>query len=317
LAKEKTLDIEKTIMFTVFTTLLPIFGLILIGYLFNRYKFPGDAFWPLAEKLTYYALFPALLIVKLATANLKGIQILPMMGALLITIMIVSFLLLISRKKLPVKNRAFTSIFQGSIRPNTYVGLAASFTLYGGQGLTMAAVALATIVPLVNLLSVTILIIFTSSTRAGIRKIILSIITNPLILACAIGIGLNFSGIGLPYGTETILDIFSRAALPLGLLSVGVSLDLDSVKSATFPLILSSSMKLLILPILTAMLCKIIGVGHLEASIAVLFNSLPTAASAYILARQLGGDFKLMATVLTVQTVIAVISMPVILSIFG
>lgn len=303
-------------MFAVFTALLPIFCLILIGYIFNYYKFPGDAFWPLAEKLTYYALFPALLVVKLATANLEGIEILPMMVALMIAIIIVSFLLLISRAKLSIQKRAFTSIFQGSIRPNTYVGLASSATLYGELGLTMAAVALSAIVPLVNLLSVTILIIFTSGARSGVRKVIISIITNPLILACAIGIGLNLSGIGLPYGTGTILGIFSRAALPLGLLSVGVSLDIGSVKSTTFPLILSSSMKLLILPLLTALSCKIIGVGHPEASIAVLFNSLPAAASAYILARQLGGDFKLMAAILTVQTVLAVITMPAILSIF-
>jgi malonate transporter len=56
------------------------------------------------------------------------------------------------------------------------------------------------------------------------------LITNPLILACLIGIGLNVSGIGLPWGSAAVLEILARAALPLGLLAVGAGLRLDALR---------------------------------------------------------------------------------------
>ncbi|WP_246149187.1 hypothetical protein [Skermanella pratensis] len=52
-------------------------------------------------------------------------------------------------------------------------------------------------------------------------------------------------------------------------------------------------------------------------TVAVLFNSLPAAASAYVLARQMGGDSRLMAGTITLQTVLALPSIPLALLLFG
>ena len=54
----------------IFSALIPVFALILIGYFFKKIKFPSFEFWPMADKLTYYILMPALLIYKLSTASL-------------------------------------------------------------------------------------------------------------------------------------------------------------------------------------------------------------------------------------------------------
>lgn len=50
--------------------LTPVFVLILLGYLFRRWHFPGDDFWIQAERFTYYVLFPVMLIFKLGQARL-------------------------------------------------------------------------------------------------------------------------------------------------------------------------------------------------------------------------------------------------------
>jgi len=62
-------------MFTIFEAIFPVFSLIIIGSIFRRINFPGNSFWPLAEKLTYYALFPALLVTTLATANIGTLSV--------------------------------------------------------------------------------------------------------------------------------------------------------------------------------------------------------------------------------------------------
>ena len=53
-------------------SLWPLFALIVGGYLLRRHDFPGEAFWPAAERLNYFILFPALLFSSLATAPLDN-----------------------------------------------------------------------------------------------------------------------------------------------------------------------------------------------------------------------------------------------------
>ncbi len=66
-----------------------------------------------------------------------------------------------------------------------------------------------------------------------------SIITNPLIIACILGGGINYLDFTLPIITLNLLKILSASALPMGLLSIGFSLDLSSVKEAKAELIIS------------------------------------------------------------------------------
>ena len=134
-------------------------------------------------------------------------------------------------------------------------------------------------------------------------------IGNPLILACLAGISLNLSGIGLPWGSAAVLDILARAALPLGLLAVGAGLQIEGLNRPGL-LAATSSLKLLVLPTLAGMLCWLVNPGRLETAILVTFAALPGASTAYILARQLGGDAALMAAIITVETALALLTLP-------
>jgi hypothetical protein len=291
--------------------LLPVFAMIVIGAVFQYYRFPGDAFWPLAARITYFAFFPALVLSRLALAELEGVAIVPLALALGLPVLVISAVLIVAKPLLRVSNPAFTSVFQGSIRFNTYVGLATAGALLGDEGIALAAIALAVLIPLVNVLSVAVLTGYVGQGAASWRNTLLSILKNPLVIACAIGIFLNWSGIGLPWLSAPLLEIFSRAALPMGLLTVGAGLDLQAVRTATYPVAIASVLKLAVLPLLTASACTLLQVSGTAATVAVMFAALPTAPSAYILAQQLGGDVRLMAAITTIQTVLAAITMSV------
>lgn len=299
-------------MNTFLDALLPVFSIIVIGYIFKLKAFPGDAFWPQAARITYFGFFPALLINRLATAQFDGLAIGPFALALIIPVLALSFVLVAVKPGLRVTNPAFTSIFQGSIRFNTYVALAVAAALFGDAGVTIAAIALPILIPLVNVLSVLVLTCYVSSGPPSGRLLLSALVTNPLIIACVIGIGLNWTGIGLPFVTGAILEIFGRAALPVGLLTVGAGLDLRAVQASTVHVALTSGLKLLVLPLLTAGVCVALHLDGLVGAVAVLYASLPGAPSAFILAQQLGGDVKLMAGITTVQTILAVATMPLV-----
>jgi hypothetical protein len=299
-------------MSTFLTAIVPVFVVIAIGYGFKYYDFPGDNFWHLAARITYFAFFPALLVDRLATAQLEDVSIGLLALGLALPVLAMTALLLLAQPILRVSNPAFTSVYQGSIRFNTYIGLAAAGALYADPGLAVAAIALAILVPLVNVLSVTILATYAAQQAVSVRRVARSIFTNPLIIACAIGIVLNWSGLGLPFGTQAILDIFSRAALPMGLLTVGAGLNLAAVRASTAPVVVASALKLLLLPLLALLVCRFAGIESLTAAIVILFASLPGAPSAYILAQELGGDTQLMAAIITVQTGLALLTMPLV-----
>lgn len=294
--------------------ILPVFLLIFLGWALRRRAFPGEGFWAPAERLTYFLLFPVLLATTLARADFSELAVLPMAAAIVAAILVMTGALLLARPWLGLDGPGFTSLFQGAVRMNTYIGLAVTFGVAGEAGLAAAAVAVAAIVPLVNLLCVSMLARHGTAAQPTLGGVARQVATNPLILGCAAGGALNLTGLGLPPVLGDVMQILARAALPLGLLCVGAALDLRAARAAGRPVLLSSVLKLAVLPALTWAGCWALGVEGTAAFVAVLFNGLPTATSAYILARQMGGDATLMASLITAQTLLAMLTLPIVLA---
>ena len=275
----------------------PIFALILLGLGLRRLGFPGDGFWPAAERFTYFILFPALLVHRLALSRLGDYAVLPVAGIIITLLLTMTALIYALRPWLKVDEPAFTSIYQGVIRFNTYVGLAVVLAMFHAEGGTVAALVMAIMIPFINVLCVLVLSAHAhrAVTMSGVLR---GLITNPLILGCLMGIGLNLSGIGLPWGSAAVLEILARAALPLGLLAVGAGLRLEGLTRPGL-LVAASGLKLLALPALAALLCVMVQPGRIETAVLITFAALPGASSAYILARQMGGDASLIAAIIT------------------
>ena len=289
----------------------PIFALILLGLGLRRLGFPGDGFWPTVERFTYFLLFPALLVHRLALARLDQYAVGPVAAIIVVQLLGMTALAYALRPWLKVDGPAFSSVYQGAIRFNTYVGLAVALAVFHAEGGTAAALVMAIMIPLINVLCVLVLNAHAGGS-ATVNGVMRGLIANPLILACLTGIGLNLSGIGLPGGSAAVLEILARAALPLGLLAVGAGLRLEGLRRPGL-LATASALKLLVLPALVATLCWLVQPGALETAVLVTFAALPGASTAYILARQLGGDAPLIAAIVTVETAAALVTLPAVL----
>lgn len=298
----------------VLQTILPIFLLILTGFVLRRAEFPSTAFWPQAERLTYYALFPALLVDKLTSMHAGDQPVLLMAAILAAAILIVAVLLMALRPLVQSDGPAFTSIFQGAIRPNTYVGLSAAGGLFGDEGLSLSAVALMTVIPTVNVLCVAVLARHGRDTCVnGLRDTVLQLARNPFILACAAGFALNGADVTLPAMLQEGLHILGSASLPLGLLAVGAGLSFTAALDGWKDIIASSLFKLLILPLLAFAAGRALGLSGTPLGVCLIFTAVPVSVSSYILARVLGGDHDRMAAIITIQTLVALLSMPLVL----
>ena len=156
----------------VLGALLPVFLLIVLGFGLKRSLMRLETQWHGLERLTYYVLFPALLIETLVKADLSKVPVAGVGGALLLSALAMSLLCLALRPLLAhwdIDGPAFTSIFQGATRWQTYVALSVSANLYGDAGLALASVAMVAIIPLVNVLSVGVLAHYASPEKQSAR----------------------------------------------------------------------------------------------------------------------------------------------------
>lgn len=298
--------------------ILPIFFLIIIGYVVKQSPFLRDSFWEDAEKITYYLLFPALLISKVSIADLSQIDALPLIYTLWSTVLLVSATVFIIKPLLKISNAGFTSIYQGSIRFNTYIGLAIVSNLFGESGLVIAVIIAAILIPTVNLLLVLVLQKYNGqNSNKKVIGTLKNIITNPLILGCLVGIAINLSNIKLPTTIFKTLDILGSTALPIGLLSVGAALTLSGLKSSLSPILAASAIKLCLFPTIAFIIASYFNLALQTKQILVIFSALPSASAAYILAKNMGGDFQLMARIITLQTLFSIITLLLILKIIG
>jgi len=306
-------------MFDIVLSLAPIFALIMLGYALKHLAWVPEEFWVSAERMTYYIFFPALLISNTAKADLAGVDIGTLALALIIPLFFVSAASVLTRGLAKTDGPSFTSVFQGNIRPNTYVGIAAAFALFGDPGLTLTAVAIVLCVPTVNVFSVIALVRYASppGTSFKLKQTVLPVLRNPLIIASLVGAAWNAGGIGSPPVVGPLLEILGRAALPVGLMAVGAGLDIAAVRPVGRLVVLAVTTKLAVLPALTFLTCWFFGVDALATGVCVSYAALPTSISSYVLARQMGGNAELMAGIVTATTLVAMATIPIAIALLG
>jgi len=298
----------------ILAALVPVGAVLALGAALRRAGLPGDGFWVPAERLTYYLLLPALIAGSLGGARFDALDPGYMPVAVASAVLVGAALAMGLRRVATLDGPAFTSLFQGSIRLNGYIGFAVALSLYGKSGLALAALTVGTYVPIVNVLCVTVLGRYAGEKAADWPTVARILARNPLILACLVGLALNLTGLGRIAAVAGLLDVLGRAALAIGLMCVGAGLSFTGFRRAGTSVALVCAIKLIAMPATVLIVGGALGVGGPAITVAVLFTGLPTATSAFILARQMGGDAVLMAQIVAVTHALAAATLPLVLT---
>ncbi len=300
-------------MSAVFAALLPVFLLIAAGYVLRRLLISEDEHWIGLERLLYYVMFPALLIETLARADLAKVPVVAVGGTLLAAVLLMAALCLALRPLLAargVSGAAFTSMFQGATRWQTFVALPVAGNLYGDVGLALASVALVAMTPVLNVLCVWVLVRYASPREPDWRAVLRGIAQNPFIWACAVGIALNPVADAIPQPVITFINALGRSSLALGLLIVGAGLRIGELIRPGALTLLTTVLKLVLMPAMAIGIATACGLNGASLVVVACCAAVPAASNSYLLARQLGGDAPLMAQILTVETILAAATMP-------
>ena len=296
----------------ILIALFPLISLIAVGCILKRTQFLTDGFWGNSEKLNYYILFPILLFLNISKVELN----LETVSSLLIVLSLVTvgaavFLWILKRFYQIPLNR-FGVYVQSHLRFNTYIGLSLVAMLSGAKGMQMFAMLIAVAIPLVNVISV---LSFSTINFANLRKTCFAIFKNPLILGCVVGVIFNLLNFSLFEGLDQLLKLFAAMSLPLGLLSVGAALQFNQIKAEITRLGLNVFGRLLIMPSFAFFICFMFGLDQFETTILVTYFALPTASASYILTKVYAGDDRLMAAIISLQTVFFIVTYPLLMEV--
>ena len=284
--------------------ILPDFLLILLGLALGRwYRYERD-FWDGLERLIYFVLFPALLFRSLVRTPIELSSAAPLMLTGLGTMLAGMLLSYLAKHLFAAGPGLFASGFQCGFRFNTYVGLAIADSLNGTQGIAAMALIAGTMIPPANIASVWALA--RHSGASGLTELA----RNPLIIATALGIVANLSGLVLARPVDHFLDILAGASLPMGLLAVGAGLKVMALRESPAIMGYWLAVKLLAMPVIAWFLGHALGMRGVYLATAVMFAALPPASSAFILATRMGGEGRPVATLISIGTLLAMLTMP-------
>lgn len=304
---------------SVLDTLLPLYLLISLGYVFRHRRFLSLEFWVGVEKLVYFVLFPALIFSNLARAEVNPALISQILFAVAIPTFIVGALQWLGFLDKRLSRETFSSMYQGAVRNNTTIGLVIAGLILPGQGVTVMALIMTLLVIINNISCVTILTRYGDATQRDVasqnKSMLHNLASNPLIIASVGGLAFSFLPIHLPDPLHSTIYFLGQTGLPLALLAVGAGLRFTISADKFMALGVSTISKLLIMPALIYLFVNLIDISINDARIFVLYGALPTAMSTYVLSSQLGGDKQSMAQIITFQTLAAALTLPVVLMI--
>jgi malonate transporter len=284
--------------------LVPDFALIALGFLLRRYAGFADEFWRGLERFVYYILFPALLFGALARGGIRfGAA-----GGLIATALIFTsagiVLGYLAKPLFSPPKMVFASGFQCAFRFNSYVGLAILGTMHGLDGIAVFGLLVGVMIPVANVVAVWAL------AHHGDGRLWGELARNPLIVSTLAGIAWALFGLPVPTIASTTLHFLGEAALPIGLIAVGAGLHLEALTERKRLMSYLVAVKLLAVPAVGYVTARTFGLTGVYFDSALVLAALPTASSAYILATQMKGDGRLVASVIALNIVAAIVTLP-------
>lgn len=284
-----------------------------LGYGLKRFKLTNDQFLNTSDRMIYFVFFPVMLFWKIGGAATGG-QTWPLVGAALCALAVIYGLSCVCIRLFNVTDFQAGSFSQSCYRFNTYIGIAIIITALGETGVAIFGILIGVMIPIINVLAVSTLIWFSGKQYAASERnriLLRALVSNPLIIGCAAGIVYNHTIGVFPMFIDNSLRLASLVTLPLALLSIGGSLTFGSFGEYLKPSVVSSALKLAVLPAAGWLFMTLFGVATLPFKVGLIFFALPTSTAIYVLSSQLNSDTKLASASIVLSTLFSIASLTV------
>jgi malate permease and related proteins len=297
--------IKERKMMPVYATIIPIFIIVLLGWVVHRKGFLPSEFLGPANRLVFYVAIPAMIFQSIARSTLADwfnplvvvITLSAACGAYATALLIC----LSTRMSRSMSGTFIQSAGHGNLG---YIGLAVAFYYLGDAGLVQAGVTAGFLMILQNVLSIAALQAF-SPRKAGVQSRRLpaaKVLGNPVIVAVLAGMVFSILAVPIPLIFERSLSILSGLALPTALLVIGATLSLERMKAQRLIVTGATVIKLLIMPAFGWFLFQYFGLDRGDYLPALILMASPTATISFVMAKEMHGDGDLAVATISAST---------------
>ena len=293
----------------------PVILVIFIGLGIKKTILKDEQVWSAIDQLNFKVLIPCLIISTLLNSSIpnKNTQYLDLAAISILSLFIICILLWLFYKTRFSNNTnpaEFSSMFQTATRWNVTIAIILVEQLFSQDQFFYIAVLMLCLMPIINLLNISVLTYLLASHKNSILSFIILLIKNPILMACLLGLLALLTGFNPPKLLKTSIAEIGQASIGITLLSLGAGINLTNNFLKLKELLIPSFLKLICMPALVFFFGKYF---HLEDDlliIIVIALAAPTAMNGYSVAKAMGGDAPLYANIAALQTLMSFLTIP-------
>ena len=292
---------------------LPIFLVMVIGYILKQTGMLNDNFVTVANRFNFKVTLPFMLFKDISRVDIRAVfDIRYVLFCALVST--ACFWLIWGGTKLFVKDKSIRGAFvQASFRGSAAVmGLAFIQNIYGESA--MGPLMIVSAVPLYNIFSVLVLTFESNEAESlnkkeKIKQAFINIAKNPIIISILLGLIVGLIGIDFPELIDKTVNSVSQMATPLALITIGAGFEGRKALAKMKPTIAAAMIKLVIQPLLFLPVAAWMGFAGEKIIAILIMLSSPTTPSCYIMAKSMHNDEVLTASVVVATTLLGAVTL--------
>ena len=287
---------------------LPVFAVMVLGWLLKRKGFLTEGFTKVADKLVFKVALPCMLFLDIA--EMDPSQLLDGKFVLYgFVVTLISILGIWGLTKALMKDKTQVGAFvQGAYRSSAAVlGIALITNVYGNAG--YAPLMILASVPLYNIFAVVILVLEAGGggklDAARMKSVVLNVLKNPILIGIFLGTPFAILQIPIPSMAEKTLSMLSNLATPLSLIVIGAAFVWGDALKKAKPTVTAVLIKLVALPAIFLPVAVYLGFRDAQLMAILIMLGSPSTPSGYIMAKQMGNDHVLANGIVVLATLLA------------
>jgi malonate transporter and related proteins len=309
-------------MSVVVNVALPVFAIILAGYLAGRAGLLGESSSEALNKFVYWIALPPLLFLSMARTPLAEILHWPFIGAFLGSILVVwAAAVVVGRLVHGARPAVLTMQGMNASFSNTgYMGIPLFVAAFGEAGLPPAS--LATVIMSAVAVGIAVAALELTGSRDGIGRALADVAralcANPLVVSSVLGAAWSETGLPLPVPVVNLFQLTGAAASPCALFAIGLFLASRKLAADLVEVGWISAFKLLCQPLVCwVLIATLFPMDPFWTASAILLAALPTGALTFVVAQEYGVYVERTSAVILVSTLASVITLSTLLAIYG
>jgi predicted permease len=283
---------------------LPIFGLIGVGYAAHRLRLVSDRTGDGLSDFVFSLAVPCLIFRTLVRAEIPAVQPWGYWISYFVGVAAVwGLAMLLGRRFFGLKGTAAVVAGFSAGQANTVlVGIPMILKAYGDEGAVPLFLLIAVHLPV----TMTLATVMAEGRQASFLAILRRLATHPIVVAIVAGSALRPLSPFIPSPLWQVVEMIGAAAVPCALVAMGIALRRYGLRSGWQLATLISGLKLIVHPLVVLVLAtQVFEMPRAWAGVAVLFASCPCGINAYLFAERYGEGVAIASSAVALSTGLA------------